>query len=153
MQQDGNIPEIRAALLWRAARAHERLWQASRPGSASRAEHLRAGLKFAKDALGCVSRLTIEGVPVNPGTKTTTGKAHKWMAIYLGMEANEGGVTASARNAGAINLHTRAALRSLPDDATLHHMLGRLCFSCAGASWAEKAAAKIVGFRRSEERL
>ena len=111
---------------------------------------MRAGLKFAKDALGCVSRLTIEGVPVNPGTKTTTGKAHKWMAIYLGMEANEGGVTASARNAGAINLHTRAALRSLPDDATLHHMLGRLCFSCAGASWAEKAAAKIVGFRVPE---
>ena len=143
-------PELRAALLWRAARAHERLWQASRPRSARRAEHLRTGLKCTKDALACIPRMEGEDAASARAITVTTGKVHKWMAVYLGMEANEGGVTASARNAAAINTHTRAALSRLPDDATLHHMLGRLCFSCAGASWAEKAAAKIVGFKVPE---
>ena len=162
----GNASQLaRAALLWRAARAHERLWQASRPGSARQAEHLRKGLGSAKGALGCISKVNkkkketgcnAEGTDGNTSQPTletmerTTGKVHKWMAVYLGMEANAGGVTASARNAAAINMHTRAALDRLPDDATLHHMLGRLCFSCAGASWAEKAAAKVVGFKVPE---
>ena len=51
-----------------------------------------------------------------------SGNAHKWLAIYLGMEAEAGGVLASARNAKDIDLHLRRALETLPNDSTLHFM-------------------------------
>ena len=142
-----------AALLWRAARAHERLWQASKSGSSRRKGHLDAGLKSAEQALAILNARSSSNSSKFPSAEIgdiTTGKTHKWMAVYLGMKASEGGITASARNAPGINMHIRAAIQTLPEDSTLHHMLGRLCFSCAGATWAERAAAKIVGYRVPE---
>ena len=86
VRQEACRPEVRAALLWRAARARERLWQASRLGSANRDGHYRAGMKSAKDALGCISKMANEHAETTIAMTETTGKVHKWMAKCTGQE-------------------------------------------------------------------
>ena len=123
----------RCALRWRLARAHERLWQRSVSANdiVARDSHVKIGLEQSKKAIQ---------------ENKNSGMAHKWRAIYLGMEAEAGGVLASAKNAQLIYQHLRQALLTLPEDSTMHFMLGRTTYSCAGATWSERTAAKLVGY-------
>ena len=118
---------------WRLARAHERLWQASMVNkhTTKAATHFQQGLTHSQQA--------VEQSP-------TSGQAHKWRAIYLAMQADSGGMLSSAKNASAIDTHLRTALITLTEDATLHYMMGRTTFSCAGATWSERAAVKLIGY-------
>lgn len=101
--------EQRCEVSWRLARAHERLWQdaVSSNDISQQDYHFQQGLTRSKEA-------TLQN--------ERSGFAHKWSAIYLGMETEVGGVLASARNAQEIDSHLRSALELLPEDATLHFM-------------------------------
>lgn len=127
----------RAEVLWRLARAHERLWQAAggqeAQGKNKRESslHLDEGFAYAEAAVA---------------VDASNGNAHKYFALYLGMQAATSGMAGKVKAAEAIDKHTRIALSSLPGDSTLHHMMGRLCVSFAAASWAQRTAARAVGF-------
>ncbi len=50
------------------------------------------------------------------------------------------------KNAFLIKDHAQKAVALMPEDATTHHLLGRLCFNIAGISWIErKIAATLFG--------
>lgn len=128
-----SIPTITTDIAWRLARAHERMWQSSvlAHNKKDMQHHFQRGLAYSQQAVHHTPR---------------SGPANKWRAIYLGMEAEIGGVIASAKNVGAIDAHLRTALLTLTDDSTLYFMLGRITFSCASATWGERTAAKVVGY-------
>ena len=128
-----STPTITTDIAWRLARAHERMWQASvlAHHKKNMQHHFQHGLTYSQQAVHHTPR---------------SGPANKWRAIYLGMEAEIGGVIASAKNVGAIDAHLRTALLTLTNDSTLYFMLGRITFSCASATWSERTAAKVVGY-------
>ena len=126
-------PLEQCEILWRLSRAHERMWHASvaTGNTTARDEHLRLGLSTSQTAVQ---------------KNTASGDANKWRAIFLGMEAEAGGVITSARNANLIHTHLQAALIELPNDASMHFMMGRTIFTMAGATWSERTAAKVIGY-------
>merc|ERR1711962_1198978 len=66
---------------------------------------------------------------------------HKWYAILSGARGEYLGVKERVKSGTVFKHHIDLALALQPEDATLHHLLGRFCYEVSHLSWIERRAA------------
>jgi tetratricopeptide (TPR) repeat protein len=123
--------EASAELLWRAARA---------------AYHTAKAFAKRGDADAVRVRATEGYATAQRAVERDDGcaHAHKWVAI-LGNQVGElGGQQAKISQAHSFQRHVQRALALSPDDADLHHMMGRFCFEIASLSWTVRKIADVA---------
>jgi len=71
-------------------------------------------------------------------------KAHKWFAICVGARGQLQSVKEKLKDGHVFKEHVDTAIRINPQDATLHHLLGRFNYEVAGLSWLERKVANTL---------
>ncbi|KAF2354329.1 Tetratricopeptide-like helical domain [Trinorchestia longiramus] len=69
---------------------------------------------------------------------------HKWYAITSGARGEYLGTRERIESGKVFKRHIDAALAFSPNDATLHHLLGRFCYEISGLTWLERRAAAAL---------
>ncbi|CAL4061932.1 unnamed protein product, partial [Meganyctiphanes norvegica] len=69
---------------------------------------------------------------------------HKWYAILAGARGEYLGVKERVKTGTVFKHHIDLALQLQPQDATLHHLLGRFCYEVSHLSWIERRAAAAL---------
>ena len=115
-------------VLWRLARTHERLFQQASTDT-DRLSCVEQGLQSAQRATA-----------INPNS----AKAHKYLAMFLSMEGDVKGTKIMVGNLDRILTHAKQSIALFNNDPSPHHLLGRVLFSLAKASWVERNAAKMI---------
>jgi len=112
-------------LLWRIGKAHHKISTAT-DDKLVKQENIEKGLAACHLALNLNSNIA---------------EAHKWYAILIGLRSSFQPVKEKISDGFLFKKHIDAALALNPDDATLHHMLGRFSFESAGLKWYERKVA------------
>lgn len=73
-----------------------------------------------------------------------SAETHKWYAILAGERGGFLGMKERVKSGNIFKEHIDRALDLKPQDATLHHLLGRFCFEVAQLSWLERRAAAAL---------
>lgn len=63
---------------------------------------------------------------------------HKWYAILVGVYGEFLPITEKIKNGYRFKEHVMKALKINPNDADLHHLLGRFKYEVANLSWIER---------------
>lgn len=71
-------------------------------------------------------------------------ECHKWYAIAIGSVTDYVGTKEKIENGYEFKKHLDFALNLKPDDATLHHLLGRWASEVSNLSWLEKKLASSL---------
>ncbi|CAH0549787.1 unnamed protein product [Brassicogethes aeneus] len=117
-----------AELLWRIGKCHYKLLEKSEDK-----EFIQQQLKKGLDA--CTKALELA---------PDSGDAHKWTAILIGARSDYVPMKERIADSHLFKLHVDMALRHLPNDSTLHHMLGRFSYEVAGLKWYERKVASTL---------
>lgn len=112
-------------ILWRIGKAHHKLSTAS-TDVAVKKEHVEKGLDACQRALDINSNI---------------GEAHKWYGILVGSRSKWQAINDKIKDGWLFKQHIDEAVRLSPEDATLHHMLGRFAFETASLKWYERKIA------------
>eukprot|EP00058_Branchiostoma_floridae_P011302 XP_002596790.1 hypothetical protein BRAFLDRAFT_120481 [Branchiostoma floridae] len=70
--------------------------------------------------------------------------AHKWFAIALGSCSEFLSVQDKIKDGYKFKEHIERALELRPNDATVHHLLGRWCYEVTMLSWVERKVASAL---------
>ena len=81
-----------------------------------------------------------EGVQLYP----SSAECNKWYAIAVGGVSDFVATKEKILNGSIFKEHVDKAIELSPNDATLHHMLGRYCSTIASLSWIEKKVASTL---------
>jgi hypothetical protein len=73
-----------------------------------------------------------------------SAECHKWYAIAIGGVSDFVPIKEKIQNGSYFKEHVDAAIALSPNDATLHHMLGRFCHQIANLSWIERKVANTL---------
>uniref|UniRef100_A0A6A7G4G1 Regulator of microtubule dynamics protein 1-like n=1 Tax=Hirondellea gigas TaxID=1518452 RepID=A0A6A7G4G1_9CRUS len=122
-----------AELLWRLAKSYRNLasLEEKKGNTDLKRSYIFEAYVFAERAL-----------TVNDSSPDT----HKWFAILSGARGEYLGTKERIASGREFKKHIDAALSYSPNDATLHHLLGRFCYEISGLTWLErKAAAALFG--------
>ncbi|XP_011642246.1 regulator of microtubule dynamics protein 1-like [Pogonomyrmex barbatus] len=66
---------------------------------------------------------------------------HKWCAILVGINGDFMPIAEKIKNGYRFKEHVMKAIEICPDDADLHHLLGRFSYEVANLSWIERKIA------------
>lgn len=118
-------------LMYRRAKAsHYMVVKASKDGNLHEKKRL---------AFKCVEHAK-EGVQLYP----SSAECNKWYAIAVGGVSDFVATKEKILNGSIFKEHVDKAIQLSPNDATLHHMLGRYCSTIASLSWIEKKVASTL---------
>lgn len=72
------------------------------------------------------------------------GPSHKWLAILYGARSELQSIRDRITDGILFKQHLDEALRHLPEDTSLWHILGRYCYEVAKLSWVERRVAATI---------
>ncbi|KAF5281892.1 hypothetical protein FQR65_LT14476 [Abscondita terminalis] len=111
-------------VLWRLGKAYHKM--SSTVDDTLKQDYIGKGVDACQDALNIDDKIA---------------EAHKWFAILIGLRSGFQSIQGKISDGYLFKQHIDAAIAINPDDATLHHMLGRFTYESANLKWYERKVA------------
>ncbi|XP_047738852.1 regulator of microtubule dynamics protein 1 isoform X2 [Hyalella azteca] len=122
---------LNAEVLWRLAKSHRNM---------ATLEEKKGNLDMKKHYIFEAYVYAEKSLSINDNSADT----HKWYAITSGARGEFLSTRERIESGKVFKKHIDAALAFSPNDATLHHLLGRFCYEISGLTWLERRAASAL---------
>ncbi|XP_005109655.1 regulator of microtubule dynamics protein 1 isoform X2 [Aplysia californica] len=119
-------------------------WKLAKSGFLLATEELFVNPESTRESQRPIMEKSREAAQIALKLNPQCGEAHKWMAIIIGSATQFLPAQEQIKSAYLIREHITAAIRYMPNDSLVHHMMGRWCYSVYMLSWVERKVAAAL---------